>query len=220
VVHGYRVTVSQRPAGAGAVSRRRGDRQRRAIVTAVREMLEEGAFADLSVSAISDRAGVARSGFYFYFDSKYAVLAQLLAEATQELEELTQHFAPRSSDESPEAFAKRMVGSAAVTFAHNDPLMSACAAARASDDEIRRIQDEQINAVIDKIVKIVSDEAAAGTARPVSDDIPMLIRTLGAASVMALSGESVFVGPAGDLERVVAVLEQLWLTSLWGGAAR
>jgi AcrR family transcriptional regulator len=213
------VTVSQRPAGAGAVSRRRGDRQRQAILTAVRELLEEGAFADLSVSAISDRAGVARSGFYFYFDSKYAVLAQLLAEATDELEELTQHFAPRDPGETPAAFAKRMVGGAAVVFAHNDPVMSACTTARASDDEIRGIQDEQITAVVEKIVKIVESERDAGTAQPISDDIPMLIRTLGAATVMALSGESAFLGPTGDAERVVPVLEQLWLNAVWGGAA-
>ena len=98
---------------------------------------EETPFADLSVSAISDRAGVARSGFYFYFDSKYAVLAQILGEATEELEELTHYFAPREADETPAAFAKRMVGSAAVMFAHNDPVMSACTVARATDAEIR-----------------------------------------------------------------------------------
>ena len=77
---------------------RRGDKQRQAIVQAVRELLEEKPFAELSVSTISDRAGVARSGFYFYFDSKYAVLAQILAEATHELEELTHYFAPRGAD--------------------------------------------------------------------------------------------------------------------------
>ena len=48
----------------------------------------------------------------------------------------------------------------------------------------------------------------------------MLIRTLGATTVMALSGESAFVGTDGDTDRVVAVLEQLWLVSLWGGAAQ
>ena len=47
----------------------------------VRDLLQERSFADLSVSTISERAGVARSGFYFYFDSKYAVLAVIVAEA-------------------------------------------------------------------------------------------------------------------------------------------
>jgi AcrR family transcriptional regulator len=61
-------------------------------VAAVRELLEERPFAELSVSTISDQAGVARSGFYFYFDSKYAVLAHILGEVTHELEELTHDF--------------------------------------------------------------------------------------------------------------------------------
>ena len=86
------------------VPRRRGDRQRHAIVQAVRQLLEEKPFAQLSVSTISDRAGVARSGFYFYFDSKYAVLAQILADATHELEELTEYFAPRGADEDDRVF--------------------------------------------------------------------------------------------------------------------
>jgi AcrR family transcriptional regulator len=213
------VSVSQDAADAAPAPRRRGDRQRQAIVTALRELLEETPFAELSVSAISDRAGVARSGFYFYFDSKYAVLAQILAEATQELAELTEYFAPRREGESPAAFARRMVGSAAVMFAHNDPVMSACSAARVTDAEIRCIQDAQIDTVIDQIVTVVEGEIKAGTAHPISDDIPMLIRTLGATTVMALSGDSAFRGPEGSAERMVAILEQLWLTSLWGGSA-
>lgn len=199
------------------VRRSRGDRQREAIVTAVRELLEEKPFADLSVSMISERAGVARSGFYFYFDTKYAVLAHILGEATRELEELTQHFAPRGPDETPAAFAKRMVGSAALTFAHNDPVMSACYAARATDAEIRRIQDEQMLAVVDQIIAVVQGEIAAGTAHPISDDIPTLIRTLGATTVMAFSGDLPSVGNAIDRDRIVGVLEKLWLHGLWGG---
>jgi AcrR family transcriptional regulator len=217
------VSVSQQAGKTGVtatVSRRRGDRQRQAIVNAVRELLEERPFADLSVSAISDRAGVARSGFYFYFDSKYAVLAQIFAEATQELEELTHYFAPRGSDETPAEFAKRMVGSAAVVFSHNDPVMSACNIARNSDDEIRKILDDQIDTIINHIIKIVEAEIAAGTAHPISDDTPALVRMLGATTTWMLSGDPTFLGPEGDIERGVRMLEQLWLTSLWGGSAR
>ena len=64
---------------------------------------QERSFADLSVSTISERAGVARSGFYFYFDSKYAVLAVILADAMEELDKLTHDFAPREPDETPAA---------------------------------------------------------------------------------------------------------------------
>jgi AcrR family transcriptional regulator len=215
--HDTRTDADQNP--SAPASKRRGDRQRLAILQAVRELLEEKPFEELSVSTISDRAGVARSGFYFYFDSKYSVLAQILAEAIHELEELTHYFAPRGSDESPAAFAKRMVGSAAAVYAHNDPVMSACNVARSTDVEIRKILDQQVDDVINQIIGVVQDELRAGTARPISDDIPALVRMLAATTTQMLSGDTAFVGADGNLQRGVRVLEALWLNALWGGSA-
>ena len=201
------------------IPRRRGDRQRHAIVAAVRELLQEKPFAELSVSSISDRAGVARSGFYFYFDSKYAVLAHILGEVAEELVELTGAFAPRGDTEPPAECAQRMVRSAAAVYAHNDPVMSACNSARSTDAEIRDILDGYNEAVIDQVVAIVEPEIAAGTADPITADVRFLVRTLSAATAMALSGESLFLGPERELDRTVDVLEKLWLHALWGGRA-
>jgi AcrR family transcriptional regulator len=200
--------------------RRRGDKHRQAILRAVRELLQERPFAELSVSTISLRAGVARSGFYFYFDSKYAVLAQILAEAVEELEELTQYFAPRQPGESPEQFAKRMVGSAAAVYAHNDPVMVACNTARHTDIEIRDILEQQFEGVLRAIAAIVDAEMRAGTANPISDDIPILVRTLAGTTALTLTGDPILAGRDGDVDRRVRVLEQLWLNSLWSGGPR
>ena len=200
-------------------TRRRGDKHRQAIMQAVRDLLQEKPFAELSVSTISLRAGVARSGFYFYFDTKYAVLAQIMADAAEELEELTQYFAPRRPDESPEQFAKRMVGSAAAVYAHNDPVMTACNAARHTDMQIREILEQQFEAVLRELIGIVEAEMKAGTANPISDDIPTLVRTLAGTTALMLGGEPILAA-GGDVERGVRVLEQLWLNSLWGGGRR
>ena len=194
--------------------RSRGDRQRKAIIVAVRELLQTCSIADLAVSAISERAGVARSGFYFYFDSKYAVLAVILAEAMDELDELAHHFAPRESGETKSEFAKRMVGSAATVFATNDPIMRACTVARNTDAEIREIMDGFGDTVIDKIVGLVEQDEGA---RPVSDDLPALVRTLTAVTSMTLSHDSAFVGRGADPDRAVEIVERLWLCGLWGG---
>jgi AcrR family transcriptional regulator len=180
-------------------------------------LLEEKPFSELSVSMISDRAGVARSGFYFYFDSKYAVLAHLIGEANQELEELTHSFAPRGPEETPTAFAERMVRSAAAVYAHNDPVMSACNAARHTDAEIREILDGYNEAVVAQIVPIVEAEIRNGTADPITDDIYGLVRTLAATTAFTLSGESAFLGPGHDVDAAVRILEKLWLRALWGG---
>ena len=220
MVHGERVSAPQDSAvEASGPPLRRGDRQRHAIVAAVRELLREQPFADLSVSSISDRAVVARSGFYFYFDSKYAVLAHILGEVAGELEDLTEDFAPRGAGETPAEFAKRMIGSAAAVYAHNDPVMSACNIARGTDAEIREILNRYNELVIDQIVPIVEAEVRNGAAEPITDDIRGLLRTLCAATALTLSGESLFTGPERDLPRAVQVLEKLWLHALWGPRA-
>ena len=197
------------------VRRSRGDRQRDAIVAAVRELLNERSFADLSVSTISERAGVARSGFYFYFDSKYAVLAVILAEMSELLDSLTHHFAPREPGETPAAFAKRMVGSAAVVYANDDPVLTACAVARNTDAQIREMMDDFYDAIIEKLITLLEQDTDA---RPVSDDLPALVRTLAATTTMILLQDSAFVGRDADAKRAVDALERLWVAGIWGGA--
>jgi AcrR family transcriptional regulator len=199
---------------APEVRRSRGDRQRDAIVTAVRELLEERPFSDLSVSTISERAGVARSGFYFYFDSKYAVLAVILADASELLDELTHHFAPREPGETPAAFAKRMVGSAAAVYANDDPVLSACAVARNTDAQIREMMDDFYDSVINKLITLLEQDPDA---RPISDDLPALVRTLAATTAMTLTHDSAFVGRGQDPARAVETVERLWLSAFWGG---
>ncbi|MGV9800769.1 TetR/AcrR family transcriptional regulator [Mycobacterium sp. NPDC003449] len=207
---------SNRSAAPEQVRRSRGDRQRDAIVTAVRALLTEGSFADLSVSTISERAGVARSGFYFYFDSKYAVLALIVAEAMEELDVLTHNFAPREAGETPPAFAKRMVGYAAAVFATNDPIMAACTVAQNTDAQIRDLMNDYEDVVIAKIVGLVEQDEGA---RPISDDLPALVRTLVATTAMTLSHDPAFIGRDTDPARAVDVVERLWLNGLWGGQA-
>ena len=195
--------------------RSRGDRQRDAIVTAVRELLQERSFADLSVSTISERAGVARSGFYFYFDSKYAVLAVILADAGDLLDSLTHHFAPREPGETPAAFAKRMVGSAAAVYANEDPVLKACAVARNTDAQIREMMDDFYDGIIDKLITLLEQDSEA---RPISEDLPALVRTMSAVTTMTLTHDSTFVGRGQDSSRAIAIVEKLWLNALWGGS--
>jgi AcrR family transcriptional regulator len=54
---------------------------REAILTATAGLLAEHSFGDLAVSQILAAAGVSRGTFYFYFDSKQAVLAELVRRA-------------------------------------------------------------------------------------------------------------------------------------------
>ena len=58
-----------------------GSDLREAILAATASLLADHPFSDLAVSDILTAAGVSRGTFYFYFDSKHAVLADLVRSA-------------------------------------------------------------------------------------------------------------------------------------------
>ena len=54
-----------------------GDDREQAILATAERLLEERAFADISVDDLAKGAGLSRPTFYFYFKSKEAVLLSL-----------------------------------------------------------------------------------------------------------------------------------------------
>jgi hypothetical protein len=79
--------------------------------------------------------------------------------------------------------------------------------------QIREMMDDFEDAVIAKIVGVVEQDTGA---RPISDDLPALVRILTATTALTLSHDSGFVGRGEDPGRAVDVLERLWLNALWG----
>ena len=78
------------------------------------------------------------------------------------------------------------------------------------------IDNDFEDGVIDKIVGLVTQDTGA---RPITDDLPALVRTLTATTAMTLSHDSGFVGRAHDPQRALDVVVRLWLNALWGGSA-
>jgi AcrR family transcriptional regulator len=198
----------------------RRDQHRREIMQAMRELLTEMPFSDISVSMISDRAGIKRSALYFYFDSKNAILMRILAETMDELDGTLQQLLQVPRGESPANFVRWMLAGALGIWTENQRLLSACHAARNLDADIREASDLPLQLFIDRLASLVADEVEAGNAHPVSDDIPALVRSLVATTAFTLAGDSAFVGPSHDLPRAMGVLEDLWLRALWGPSDR
>ena len=91
------------------------------------------------------------------------MLAVILADASELLDSLTHHFAPREPGETPAAFAKRMVGSAAAVYANDDPVLKACAVARNTDAQIREMMDDFYDGIIDKLIALLEQDSEART---------------------------------------------------------
>jgi AcrR family transcriptional regulator len=72
-------------ATGGRVLTARGLRTRAALVMAARQVFDELPFADVKVTDITTRAGVASGTFYTYFDSKEALFREVASAVLTEL---------------------------------------------------------------------------------------------------------------------------------------
>jgi len=70
-----------------------------------------------------------------------------------------------------------------------------------------------MNWFIAKLIALLEQDPGA---RPVSDDLPALVRTLAATTTMTLTKDSAFVGRGGDPGRAVDAVERLWVSAIWG----
>jgi AcrR family transcriptional regulator len=98
-----------------------------AILDAAEELLESQGLHELSVAAIVAAADVARPTFYFYFPSKYAVVATLLQRVFDEILETVQPWLSRPDGESPQTVLRGALQMAAQLWHHHgtiplDPL--------------------------------------------------------------------------------------------------
>ncbi|GLY96982.1 TetR/AcrR family transcriptional regulator [Actinoplanes sp. NBRC 103695] len=69
----------------------KGDQREQALIDAARSAFRDKSISQVTIDELAGAAGIARSGFYFYFESKQALLAALvdqrLAEADLEMAE-------------------------------------------------------------------------------------------------------------------------------------
>jgi AcrR family transcriptional regulator len=77
------------------------------IFAATERLLEEVSLHELSVAQILEEARVSRATFYFYFSSKHAVIAGLLARIMDEIYEVARPFIERAHDEPPQESLRR-----------------------------------------------------------------------------------------------------------------
>lgn len=193
---------------------RKGDRQRVAIVDAVRRLLTEVPFAELSVARITESANITRSGFYFYFDSKYEALAVAFGDLWSEMQDSTHQFQLRRPDEEPAGYARRSLTDAIGVWRNNAALINALMTARESDATLRRMWDDWFAQLTDRVVAIVDHERRTGAATPAHDDTRQLVRRLIGMTVWALHEDD--LRPDADHDGTFDVLHTIWLAAAWG----
>jgi TetR/AcrR family transcriptional regulator, ethionamide resistance regulator len=207
---GTHLPTSRRPAGG----LRKGDRRREAILEAVERLLRQRPIADLSVESIAEAAGISRSGFYFYFESKYAALAEAMSALFEEMTGAADDFYV-GSDEPPHVYGPRVIRDVAALWERHEPLMVGLVEASMSDPGARAVWDAWLDRFLGATAARIEAERAAGRA-PAGPPATALAR------VLLLSNERVFYDirrrhlSQAEAEPLIDALTAVWLTAIWG----
>jgi AcrR family transcriptional regulator len=205
-------------ARASAPARRRrgptkGERREQAILDAVQRLARERPIAELSVEQIAAAAGISRSAFYFYFESKHAALAAALAGVFEEINVATADFGQDVGDD-PEAYLRRAFTDVAALWRKHEQLLIGMIDAAGGDPAARELWFAYMDRHVDRL------EARIAAGRETGEIAPGPPRARELASALLWMNERVFY-----LDRVrratrrqtgesVTALVGIWLAAL------
>lgn len=213
------------PAAAAAprtAGRRRGaskgDLKEAAILDCAWQLLGRKAVAEITIEELAKGAGISRPTFYFYFESREAVVRALAARVGEGL------FATfgeplQTSTDGPEAVVRAGIAAYMERWRTEGRVLRAMVPLYESDPEHRSFWDEISGRVIDALAQSIDAERAAGRALPAPPSSHELARVF--VAMLWRSGyELSLQQPSASAERrLVDTLTTVCLRTVYGTTA-
>ncbi|MGN6721963.1 MAG: TetR/AcrR family transcriptional regulator [Marmoricola sp.] len=190
----------------------RGDERRAALLAALDALLKDGAtLDDINIAQLSERAGVTRSAFYFYFENKSMAVMSLLETMYDEVAVATDQLLDTSID--PEKRIHAVISSLFDSVDHQRYAYRALLEARASSAAIREDWARGLTGFAEEVAAMITAERAAGTAIPGVDADAL------AAVLLDLNDRAVeryALGGGPDREQHIDALTSIWVRAIYG----
>ncbi len=191
---------------------------REAILAATAGLLAQKSFGDLAVGDILTAAGVSRGSFYFYFDSKHDVLAELVRRAVAAGHAAAEPWlagsAGRADPADPAAALRTGITAGAELWRASAPVLRAIVENWRTDPRLEALWTEQMQTFTDATVAQLGADPRARE-RLAGQDIPAL------ASALTWLGERLYylaatgTAPFDDQDTLVATLLRIWTATLY-----
>jgi AcrR family transcriptional regulator len=188
---------------------------REAILAATEGLLAGRQFGDLAVGDILVAAGVSRGSFYFYFDSKHDVLAELVRRAVARGHDAAAPWlAGPGGPDDPAAALRAGITAGAQLWRRSAPVLRAIVENWRTDPRLEALWTEQMQTFTDATVAQINADPRARQ-RLAGQDIPAL------ASALTWLGERLYylaaagTPPFDDQDTLVATLLHIWTTALY-----
>jgi TetR/AcrR family transcriptional regulator, ethionamide resistance regulator len=200
-------------ATAGRERTRRAENEA-ALLAAAEELLEEGAsFASLKVEEIASRAGIGRTGFYFYFDDKRALLMRLAEDVADALYEQADRWWHGEGDGADEL--TRIIGPVVRLWMRHEAVLRAVVQMAGNDPTVRDFWRAIAGRFVDATRLRLESEQRAGRAEPVPADETAFALVWMAERACYQHAER----EAGDAGALIDALTGIWVRSVYGRLA-
>ncbi len=190
-----------------------GDDREKAILATAERLLEERPLADFSVDDLAKGAGISRPTFYFYFQSKNAVLLSLLDQMNGKALAALKGLRGKLSGDPPALWRARIEAFFEVSGSHR-AVAVAGAAAKATNPEVRQLWSTLMQRWISFTTFAINTERERGAAPNTlpAEDLSIALNML-SERVMAATFTS--EEPTIPEDRVIDTLVHIWLASIY-----
>ncbi|MBA3262593.1 MAG: TetR/AcrR family transcriptional regulator [Thermoleophilaceae bacterium] len=201
---------------AGPARRRRpskGDLKERAILTTCERLLGDKALREIGVDELAAGAGISRPSFYFYFESKTAVLRALVERLADEMYAEAESWLERE-DDSPEVTVSRSIGAAAQQWREHGPVLRAAVQTWGSVPELRAVWEDVVRRFVEQSAARITDERSCGAAPP-GPEPEALAKALIWMNERCFYTNSLGADPSLADAELVPTLTAIWLRSIY-----
>ena len=202
--------------GHGVLSRRRprkGDLKEQAILETCERLLAEKPLREIGVDELAAGAGISRSAFYFYFESKHAVLRALAEQVSNQMYAESERWLARD-DEPPEVTVSRSIGAGAALWREHGPVLRAAVQTWGAVPEMRAFWEDIVRRFVAISAERIGEERDCGAA-PGGPAPEALARALIWMNERCFYTTSLGADPSLDDEELVPTLTTIWLRAIY-----
>jgi AcrR family transcriptional regulator len=185
---------------------------RETILSATRRLLADHRFDELTVADILTAAGVSRGSFYFYFESKHDVLAELVERAITQGHAAAEAWLEHAADR--EATLRQGILGGARLWQDQAPVLRAIVENWRTDPKLAQLWQRMMAGFTEATLARIEQDAAAGGRLPDGVDPRALAASLTWLGERIYYLAAISMPPFDDQDALVGALTHIWMSVL------